>query len=281
MYLPAPPFTRESLSSNFGFLVPPPFVVVLNALCEDCASGNAVYDRVDDALHWLLVRESIDYRYGQTPPELFPIAQTGVDGGHFGYVIHAPELALSDYPIGRFEPMDSDGAYLLGATTFEAIETQMSFIMRCAQENDSRFPGSFEWWPEVSRRLAQLGIVPDPSKAGGNDHGGDSKRVLPTVPQGWRHVPSADGVGVLAPAEQFHPTFALCLEDRPSPALVLDSALRHCEEHFPATALWLLRESYWRTWPPNIEICRAMIDAYVSLGRPSLAAVVERRIASL
>jgi len=40
-----------------------------------------------------------DFRYQQTPPELFPIAMTGVDGGHFGYLIHAPELCpyrLSD-----------------------------------------------------------------------------------------------------------------------------------------------------------------------------------------
>jgi len=68
---------------------------------------------------------------------------TGVDGGHYGYVIHAPEFALSDYPIAQFEPMDSHGAYLLGASTFEAVETRISFIMRSAQENDSRSPVSF------------------------------------------------------------------------------------------------------------------------------------------
>jgi len=44
-----------------------------------------------------------DARYGQTPPQLFPVAMTGVDGGHYGYVIHAPVLALSDYPIAQFE----------------------------------------------------------------------------------------------------------------------------------------------------------------------------------
>ena len=107
-------------------------------------------------------------RYEQTPPELFPIAWTGVDGGHFGYVIRAPELTLSDYPIARFDPMDSVGAYLLGASTFEAVETEISSIMRFAQEEDSPSPVSFDWWLEVSTRLAQLGIVPDPSKAGRN-----------------------------------------------------------------------------------------------------------------
>jgi len=87
---------------------------------------------------------------------------------------------------------------------------------------------------------------------------------------------------VLAPAAQFHPTFPLSLDERPNPTLVLDAALRHAAEHFPATSLWLLRECYWRTWPhnteDNIRLCRATSEAYASLGRPSLAAVVERRM---
>ena len=284
---PAPPFTREGLTRHFGFPVPAPFVTFLDTLCEDCASGEAVYNRVVDSLEWLLVSEYGDSRYPQTPPELFPIAMTGVDGGHFGYLIHAPELALSDYPIARFEPMDSNGAHLLGASTFEAVETEISANMRYAQEDDDwqSSPASFAWWPEVSARLARLGIVPEPSKAGRNYDDGHGKPVMPIVPEGWHYVPSSDGAGVLAPAAQFHPTFPHSLDLRPNPTLVLDAALRHVAEHFPATALWLLRECYWHTWPlkteDNIGLCRAMSDAYASLSRPSLAAVVERRVVIL
>jgi hypothetical protein len=274
-----PPFTPDSLTSTFGFPVPLPFVGFLNALCQDCATGEAVYERVADALEWDLADE--DRRYQQTPPELFPIAGTGVDGGHIGYLIHAPELALSDYPIARFEPMDRNGAYLLGASTFEAVETQIS-NMHYAQEDDWQLsPASFEWWPEVSARLARLSIVPGPSKAGRNYDGGRSKPVIPTVPERWHYVASSDGAGVLAPAAQFHPAFMHSLGDRPNSTLVLDTALRHAAEHFPATALWLLRECYWHTWAlkteDNIGLCQAMSDAYASLGRPSLAAVVKRR----
>ena len=32
--------------------------------------------------------------------------------GHFWYLIHAPELALSGHPIACFAPMDSNGACL-------------------------------------------------------------------------------------------------------------------------------------------------------------------------
>jgi len=121
--------------------------------------------------------------------------------------------------------------------------------------------------------------------AGRNYDDGHGKPEMPTVPEGWHYLPSSDGAGVLAPAAQFHPTFPHSLDDRPNQILVLDAALEHAAEHFPATALWLLRECYWRTWPlkaeDNIGLCRAMSDAYAALGRPSLAAVVERRVAIL
>jgi hypothetical protein len=135
------------------------------------------------------------------------------------------------------------------------------------------------------RELTQLGIVPDPSKAGRNYDDGHFRSVIPAVPQGWHYIPSSDGVGVLAPAAQFHPTFLHFLDDRPNSTLVLDAASGHAAQGFPATLLWLLRECYWHTWAPAAEdilgLCRAMNDAYVALGRPSLAAVVDRRIPAL
>ena len=280
---PALPFSRESLTSTFGFPIPLPFVTFLNALCQDCTTDEAVCERVADVLQCDLAGE--EQRYEQTPPELFPIAGTGVDGGHIGYVIHAPELTLPDYPIARFEPMDGNGVYLLGTSTFEAVETKISFNMRFALEHNWRSLASFDWWPEVSARLTQLGIVPDPSKAGRNYDDGHFRSVIPAVPQGWHYIRSSDGVGVLAPAAQFHPTFSHFLDDRPNSTFVLDAASGHAAQGFPATTLWLLRECYWHTWAPATEdilgLCQGMSEAYSSLGRPSLAAVVDRRIAPM
>src|SRR5215813_4778440 len=283
--LTAPPFDAENLTYAFGFPVPPPFVTLLNALCEDCGSAAAAYERFENALGSDLTDHEIRDGYDLSPPELFPFAATGVDGGHFGYVIHAPELPATDYPVGRFEPSDHDyGVYLLGTTTFEAFETELSFQMLYDQEFGLfRSPFASEWWPEVAARLRALGIEPDPAKAGRNYENGNGKSVSPSIiPEGWQHVPSADGVGVLAPAPLFHPAQLPAMERRPDVNAVLDTALRHAADHFPATALWLLRECYWRNWPlkteDNLGLCRAMIDAYQALGRPSLAAVVSRRI---
>ena len=196
-------------------------------------------------------------------------------------MIHAPELVASDYPIARFEPMDSGRVYLLGTSTFEAVETHLSTKMRDAQQYNWESPLSHEWWPQVSARLTELGIVPDPGKAGRNYDRGHGKLVLPTVPEGWRHDPSSDGVGVLAPVEKFDPACSYSMADRPNASSTLEAASRHATDGFPATALWLLRECYWHTWAPvgdeTVAVCRAMADLYRSLGRPSLATVVERR----
>ena len=275
--LSAPPFDAAKLSPNFGFPVPPPFVTLLNALCADCGSAKAACERLEGVLGWIPAGD--DMRYDGTPPELFPIAGTGVDGGHFGYVIHAPELPASDHPIGRFEPMDSDGVRLVGMTTFEAAETVLSFEMQCDQEFGLlRSPFSSAWWPEVAARLRSLSIEPDLAKAGCHYENGDGRPVTPAVPEGWRHLASADGIGVLAPAPLFHPAPLPAVERRPDVSAVLGAALRYAADRFPATALWLLRECYWRVWPDpdSIALCRAMIDAYHALGRPSLAAVVNR-----
>ena len=205
--LPAPPFDAENLTYAFGFPVPPPFATLLNALCEDCGSAAAAYNR------------------------------------------------------------------------FEAAETMLSFEMQWDQKFGLfRSPFSSEWWPEVSARLRSLGIEPDQPKAGRNFENGSGKPITPIlIPDGWRHVPSADGVGVLAPAALFHPAPLPAVERRPDISGILDAVSRHAADRFPATALWLAREGHFLSYGAT-ELYPAMIDAYQALDRPSLAAVVSRRM---
>jgi hypothetical protein len=121
-------------------------------------------------------------------------------------------------------------------------------------------------------------IEPDLAKAGRNFENGKGKPVAPIViPEGWRHVPSGDGVGVLAPTALFHPAPHPTLERRPDVSAVLNAASRLAADQFPASALWLLRECYFLSYGA-VELYRAMIDAYRMLGRPSLAAVVSHRM---
>lgn len=142
----------------------------------------------------------------------------------------------------------------------------------------NRSPFSSQWWPEVAARLRALGIEPELAKAGRNYENGNGKPVTPIlVPDGWRHVPSADGVGVLAPTALFHPAPLPAVKRRPDLGAILDAASRQVADFFPATALWLLREGYFLSHGAT-ELYPAMIDVYQALGRPSLAAVVNRRM---
>jgi hypothetical protein len=58
---------------------------------------------------------------------------------------------------------------------------------------------------------------------------------------------------------------------------VLDAALLHATDHFPASALWLRREGYFLSYGA-IALRGPMIGAYQALARPALAAVVSRRM---
>src|SRR3712207_6249361 len=97
----------------WGYPVPPAFREILLRLAEVASSNQS---SVEDLFYQLTGTYlcATEYRYQQTPPELFTLAHMGVDGVHYGYVIHAPELPASDYPIGEMCPMDDEGVFLVG-----------------------------------------------------------------------------------------------------------------------------------------------------------------------
>jgi hypothetical protein len=146
------------------------------------------------------------------------------------------------------------------------------------QCGDWRSTFSSEWWPEVAARLRGLGIEPDPAKDGRNYENGNGKPVTPIlIPDGWRHVPSADRVGVLAPAALFHPAPLPALERLPDVSAILDAASRHAADGFPCHGAVAVARGLFSLYGAT-ELYPAMIDAYQALSRPSLAAVVSRRM---
>lgn len=279
--LPDPPFTRSALSEVFGFAVPQAFVDALNVLCEGCATAESAYRRVDERLGWLLADE--DQRYSATPPELFPFAGTGMDGGHFGFVIHAPERVESDYPVARYEPMDSDPVRRVGRTTAEAFANELSSALFPTWQPESDWPPPLP--AETSRRLAAVGIVPAQARSFSSaaEYGYGTGVAPGNIPIGWRYVASTDGIGVLAPANAFDATCAHLVIERPMIADVISGAQAALAAGTLATALWYAREGLWREChqptDENLALSQAAIAAYQALGRPQLARVVERRLA--
>ncbi len=208
-------------------------------------------------------------RYQQTPPEFFPFARPGVDGIHFGYLIHDPKLG-PDFAVGYLCPMESDGVKLVGGDTAEAFSVILS--QRLQESGDETVTdriadvaGVLEIFPSASRAAQAagwgFGLPTD-----------DLPPVVPRIPSGWRHVITEDKLGVLAPAR----TFAPCQEGEQSAEDVDDwreEASRLLHDGYPASALVVVRNAVWSVTASPAEVAKLMRRAYLDLGRPLLAAV--------
>lgn len=181
--------------------------------------------------------------------------------------------------MARFEPMDGTGASLVGRSTREAIEVELSNSFLYEQQHDLPSARSFPWWPAVEARLAALGICPEIGRA---------ERVFPDfMPASrlseWKHEPSSDGVGVLAQSSMFSPYQVAVRSNDVETTLKWSERLS--AEGFEATSLLILRECYWQVWAANrddaVTLCRAMMKSYIALGRPVFAEVLSRRTQTL
>jgi hypothetical protein len=255
----------------FGFEIPNPLAAVIDTLCSqvggDTDRCRALFFEVTG---YFFVGQ--DARYQQTPPELFPIGTMGVDGVHMEYVIHAPELSAADHPIGYMCPMDPDGVILIGNSTLEAIENLMSFELSLESPDISSIQSVSE----------ALGLCPTEAKTARRyDSDGNGLMIQPVLPNGWRHVPSSDGVGVLAPQEQFVPGKPKVPDVGMPAKRFAQKARRTLDRGYAATALYYLREGFWRHWTDTeaaVALSELLVKAYHSLGRPSLAQIAKQRI---
>jgi hypothetical protein len=269
--------TRETLAEAFGFPLPAAFAeIVMLASREATAAGEDVSFFFEEACGFCLAGE--EARYQQTPPELFPIGSMGVDGVHYGYVVHAPELRLDEYPMGELCPLDGDGVFHLGRNTAEGIENLISFVLAYSEEDaeESLSAETIRWIELVSRALA---IEPRPEKAQRRfKPNGSGQPVEPAIPDGWLHLATSDGIGVLAPASSFEFTNGLTMDHRHTPPTwYMERADEALARGFPATALLYLREGYWHHWGTAGVIqsfLEAMQRTYLALNRSLLAEVV-------
>jgi hypothetical protein len=287
--------TQEELDQAFGMPMPAAFLRFLTVLLER-AEGSR--ERLDEESWGLFgfefsgpvepvivpgLRRWASPCYRQTPPELVPIGRTGVDGDHYGYIVHAPELGLEDYPIGNFCPMDSDGVVIAGVDTREALSSQLALSIEMAEDPESGMEIDEDAAEAVS---AALGLEPDAAARGDERDQVDLGAWDQFVPDGWHWVRSADMVGTLAPMEAFGgaPVDYRGHEATKCKGAAVSHAVELAREELwrarPANALALLREVYWeRCGEPGIgaAVSPVMAEVYEGLGRGVLArAVVER-----
>ena len=249
--------TRASLSTELGFKVPVRFA---EYVCQifDLYQGNpelclSAFDVIPG-----LYPVGRDGRYGGTPAELFPVGGTGCDGDHYGFLLHAPELDLDELPFAHYCPMADDGVAIVGSTTEQGIASIMAELLSLDFVS-----------PEEKHQIAEIAsacnIRPEEEKASAI-----------SVPSGWRFVPSADGVGTLAPTELFSPDHVTVIAKYPQTTPHIEAADQALKGGYFATALHYLREGLWANWPAHpIDIALRMCDVYHLLNRDKLAEELE------
>ncbi len=260
--------THDALNERLGFPVPATFFEVGRRLAASAAASDQVTEFFDQVCQLMLGGPEL--RYTATPAELFPFGTMGVDGVHYGYVIHAPELAQSDYPVAEYCPMDSTGVALIGADTPSAFEMMLSCWLERRQDRRDTPPTPVDSLAAVVR--SALGIDPHEDKAEHRyDASGNALRVSPEVPSGWRFVATEDGVGVLAPEDAFAQSAVVSGGEAEAG---VNTARALLGAGSPGSALVVLRELFWAHWSERdvaLRLLEELAGAYEALGRPLLA----------
>ncbi|HYE21653.1 MAG TPA: hypothetical protein VEA69_24620 [Tepidisphaeraceae bacterium] len=208
------------------------------------------------------------------PPEVRIFGRIGADGGVYGYLVHAPECPADDYPVGIFVAIDHEGFLARAPTTRPAFELLLAQRLQWNLENpaDPQPARAIE----VARELATtLGLTIERRRIP------RGRPFRPKLPAGWRHVPTLDGVGALAPADAFarkpHPGYR-----RPTPLAAPMAAARDAlRAGLPGTALALARDvwtNHWGVTGVPEELGPILIAAYTALGRPAYATIVQRQV---
>jgi hypothetical protein len=254
--------TRESISSELGFTVPTRFADFVGQIF-DFAKGDEHECRhiLDGALG--IGADGIECRYAATPPEFFPIGRTGCDGDHYGFLLHAPELALDELPLGNYCPMDSDGVVMHGVTTEQGIAENIARVLSydfIEEERKAR----------IREFASYCQITPLRSES--------PKSV---IPNGWKYLPSGDGIGSLGPVEWFSDEPIFDVSKWTMPEEYIWAADVFIKQSQFGTALHYLREGLWRyCWDGRTAIGERTCDLYRKMNRPQLAEVLEWTMAN-
>jgi len=257
---------RKTLADQTGFAVPQPFVEIATKFAQragDVAKGLGL---LEDTLQ-LRICHFLEARHETMPIEFFPFLETGGDGHYFGYVIHAPELELDDYPMGSIVAGENDGVVFAGDSTADAVENMICYMRNRTEglaEVDLDWLGTFGLRPNHAKAQQARRLI-----------GEEYARPSPRLPAGWRHLMSSDGVGVVANESEFNGAGTEPLRRDSPPARYVAAADAQVAAGYHGSALWYLKEAWWWAYfAPDQDVRQiklGLVRAYEKLGKSLLA----------
>ncbi|MFN0131793.1 MAG: hypothetical protein ACKVW3_04555 [Phycisphaerales bacterium] len=281
--------TPAQLTKALGTPVPPAWLALLRLAHEHARSRDEFVMFFDAPLSLVfsgpalaalpgMSRKSYAPTYPQMPPEFIEIGSMGVDGVTYGLIVRAPERPDFEPPVAEFSPMDSEPVFLLGRTTAQAIENLAAESLARRESADSE-PFLREQLQVIRERLSllrsRLGLAITPKLASRRfSPSGNARRIPVAIPPRYRFAPTADGIGVLAPARAFSPASR---SRRVSSRTPLSDILDHVDDllrrGYPASALRIAKSAWWWHWgsSPASSIAEALARTYRALGRHAFA----------
>jgi hypothetical protein len=269
--LTAPTFL-ESVAEVVTYEVPKPFLDLLGRAADVVRRAGVEAD-IEGIIGMALIA-SCDWRI-RTPPEMFIFGWGGCDGVHYGHVNRAPEIAADDLPFAECVPAGKAIGFV-GATAHDTWSILVTEAIENGEDVVDLLPGDDELAGLEAARLVARELRLD-------ENDGYGQPVPVVVPPGYRHVPTLDGIGVLAPVDSFHgpaeDEFVVPGERDVDHAAVLTAARRHLQSH-PASAL-VHYKNYFCSFPENVAPLEEMAACYERLGRAQLAAHVRMSAESM
>lgn len=259
----------EKAAAHFGIPMPADFLRFLDKAIAFSNQIGLPLAVLLDELFGLVRLDGYAARYQQTPPEFFPFGTNGMDGEHFGYIIHLDKEL--DYPAGFLGPMDFAGVSFLGEHTTEMLQTLLT-----------REP---EYLEKYQGLITVLGWT---STAGKPDYRQYQLQHKPPVPQPkdhWKWLETSDGVGVFAPDHLFQSSHVLMHTAKDlvtSPVdYFFELAAENLKSNHWGSALYYLKEIYWEEWTnaqTAITVLTNMQKIYEYLDRAHLHHVTGQMI---
>lgn len=148
----------------------------------------------------------VDYYIPEnTPFEFFPIGSQGGDALKYGYLILAPELNTTDFPVASFSPADDFGLAWLGNNTTEAFGSLLTARLKRLNRHDPEALDDLLNNSVYRFLCTHFNLKPDKNDRDITRGARTDIRIQhESIPEGWLFKPDDRGVGVLAREETFN-----------------------------------------------------------------------------
>ena len=216
--------------------------------------------------------------YKRTPFEFFPIGYQGGDALQFGYLMLAPELEDSDFPVVSFSPIDEFGLAWLGDNSIQAIESLLTAKLKRINRHDTNRVSELLQNEYYQFLVSTYNLNPDRSNRLITKYGRTDQRVQPSVPTGWKYIQDNMGVGVLAKTETFNQEYNhKIFVDTDNWNSLFEAGEKQLSLGYFGTALYLFRSLFNDAFvlDNHIQLSKIMKEAYIKLDKHTLAKKVD------